>query len=91
MGKFCCDLLALLAAEGRVGEDHVDSGRLSWMSARFSASVLVWTMFGRLDAVQDHVHDRDHVGEALLLLAVEGARLQRLQVGGAQVGAGRLR
>jgi hypothetical protein len=26
--------------------------------------------------VQDQVHDRDHVGEALLFLAVEGARLQ---------------
>jgi hypothetical protein len=34
--------------------------------------------------MQDHVHDRDDIGQALLLLAVEGARLQRVQVGGAQ-------
>ncbi len=43
-------------------------------------SVLVWMMFGRFDAVQDHVHDRDDVGERLLLLAVEGALLERLEV-----------
>ena len=31
---------------------------------------------GRFDAVQDHVHDRDDVGEGLLFLAVEGALLK---------------
>ena len=31
---------------------------------------------GGLDAVQDHVHDRDDVGETLLFLPVEGALLQ---------------
>ena len=30
----------------------------------------------RLDAMQDHVHDRDDVGEGLLFLAVEGASLE---------------
>ena len=30
----------------------------------------------RLNAMQDHVHDGDDVGEGLLLLAVEGALLQ---------------
>jgi hypothetical protein len=33
-----------------------------------------------LDAVQDHVDDRDHIGEALLLLADEGAALQRVEI-----------
>ena len=31
---------------------------------------------GRFDAVQDHVHDRDDVGEGLLFLSVESALLQ---------------
>ena len=35
---------------------------------------------GRLDAMQDHVHDGDDVGERLLFLAVEGAGLQRLEL-----------
>jgi hypothetical protein len=55
------------------------------MSARFSESVFVWTMFGRVDAVQDHVHYRDDVRERLLLLAVEGAHLQRLELARAQL------
>lgn len=41
---------------------------------------------GGLDAVKDHVHDRDHVGEALLLLAVEGAALEALVFGGGALG-----
>ena len=32
----------------------------------------------RLDAVQDHVHDADDVGETFLFLAVEGLFLKRL-------------
>lgn len=34
----------------------------------------------RLNAMQDHAHDGDDVGEGLLLLAVEGALLQSSQV-----------
>ena len=41
-----------------------------------------------LDAVQDQVHDRNHVGQRLLLLAVEGALLQCLEVARRQVGLG---
>ena len=37
---------------------------------------------GCLNAMQNHVHDRDDVGEGLLLLAVEGALLKRLCVFG---------
>jgi hypothetical protein len=43
---------------------------------------------GRLDAMQDHVHDGDDVGERLLFLAVKGALLQRLYVFGGQVRLG---
>ncbi|MCK9215490.1 MAG: hypothetical protein M0P52_13750 [Rhodoferax sp.] len=39
---------------------------------------------GGLDAMQDHVHDRNHIGQALFLFAVKGASLQRVLVGGGQ-------
>ena len=38
----------------------------------------------RFDTVQDHVHDRDDVGEGLFLFAVESALLQRFQVAGGE-------
>ena len=47
--------------------------------------MLVWRMW-RFDPVQDHVHDRDDVGEGLLLLAVEGARLEDIDILGSEVG-----
>jgi hypothetical protein len=50
------------------------------MSARFSVRGIGVDDIGRLDAVQDHVHDGDDVGEGFLLLAVEGAFLERLYV-----------
>ena len=75
------DLLALLAAEGRVGQDHVVAVALLDVGDVLGQRVGVDDV-RRLDAMQDHVHDRDDVGEALLLLAVEGARLQRLEVVG---------
>ena len=37
-----------------------------------------------LDAAQDHVHDPDDIGQRLLLLGVEGAGLQRFEVGRGQ-------
>jgi len=39
---------------------------------------------GASDAMQDHVHDCDDVGQRLLLLAVEGVLLQGLDVAGSQ-------
>ena len=41
----------------------------------------MWTMLG----VEDHVHDGDDIGEGLLLLAVEGLRLERLQLRGGEL------
>ena len=43
---------------------------------------------GRLDAVQDHVHDGDDVGQRLLFLAVEGALLQGLDIRGGEARPG---
>ena len=57
------------------------------MSARFSVERVGVDDVRRFDAVQDHVHDRDDVGEGLLFLAVEGALLKRLAVlGGRALG-----
>ncbi len=39
---------------------------------------------GGLDTVQDHVHDRDDVGEGFLLLAIEGAGLQGFELTGGE-------
>ncbi len=39
----------------------------------------------RFDAVQDHVHDRDDVGQRLLLLAEERTLLERLEIRGRQL------
>ena len=80
-------LLAFAAAEGRVGEDHIEAVALLHIAEVFGEGVGVQHL-GRLDAMEDHVHDRDHIGEALLLLAGEGAGLQRIQIGGAEFGPG---
>ena len=81
------DLRSLLAAERRIGQDDVVAVLLLDVGEVLGQRVGVEDVRG-LDAVQDHVHDRDDVGEALLLLAVERARLERLEVGRRQAGLG---
>ena len=76
-------LLALAAAERRVGEDDVHPVLVLDVGQVLGQRVGVDDV-GRFDAVQDHVHDRDHVGQRLLFLAVEAALLQRLEVGGGE-------
>ena len=66
---------ALLAAKGRVGQDHVHTVFFLDVGEAFGQGVGVDDV-GRFHAVQDQVHDRNHVGEAFLFLAVEGALLQ---------------
>ncbi len=82
-GEVLLDLLALLAAEGRVGEDDVEAVPLLNVGQVLRQGVGVEDV-GGLQAVQDQVHDRDHVGQGLLLLAVEGAGLEGLQVLGGE-------
>ena len=81
-GEVLLHLGAFLAAEGRVGEDHVHPVLVLDVGEVLGQGVGVHDV-GRFDAVQDHVHDRNHVGETLLLLAVEGALLKDAQIGGA--------
>ena len=47
----------------------------------------MWTMLG-LDAVQDHVHDRNDVGEGFLFLAVKRALLRGAVLRGGALGMG---
>ena len=91
-GEVLLHFLAFLAAERGIGQHHVEAVFFLDVGEVFGERVGVDDV-GRFDAVQDHVHDRDDVGERLLLLAVEGALLQRFQVGrlaglGAQVVVG---
>ena len=78
-GEVLLHFLALLAAEGRIGQHHVVAVLLLNVGEVLGERVGVDDV-RRLDAVQDHVHDRDDVGERLLFLAVEGALLERLDV-----------
>ena len=50
------------------------------MSLRFSGERVGVDDVGRVNAMQDHVHDGDDIGEALFLLAVKSALLQPLQI-----------
>ena len=73
----------LLAAEGRIGEHHVV------LVLRLHVGEVLGEGIGvddvrRLDAVQDHVHDRDDVGEGLLFLAVKGPGLEGGEVLGGE-------
>ncbi len=74
-GEVLLHFLALFAAEGRVGDDDVEAVLFLHVGEVLGERVGVDDV-GRFDAVQDHVHDRDDVGEGLLLLPVEGALLQ---------------
>ena len=56
------DFLALLAAEGRIGEDHVHAVLVLDVGKLFGQSVGKGDV-GRLDAVQNQVHDRDDVSQ----------------------------
>ena len=62
-GEVLLHLLALLAAEGRIGQHHVVAVLVLNVGEVLGQRVGVDDV-RRLDAVQDHVHDRDDVGEA---------------------------
>ena len=84
-GEVLLHFLALFAAEGRVGDDDVEAILFLHVGEVLGEGVRV-NDIGRLDAVQDHIHDRDHVGEGLLFLPVESALLQGAVLGGGALG-----
>ncbi len=84
-GEVLLHLLALFAAERRIGDDDVEAVLFLHVGEVLGERVGVDDV-GCLDAVQDHVHDRDDVGEGLLFLPVEGALLQGAVLDGAVLG-----
>ena len=86
-GEVLLDFLALFAAEGRIGQDYIHAVLVLNVGKVLGQGVGVGDV-GCLDAVQDHVHDRDDVGQRFLFLAVEGALLQRLDIAGGKAGPG---
>ena len=69
------DLFAFLAAKRRIGDDDVVAVFLLNVGEVLGERVGVNDVRG-FDAVQDHVHDRDDIGQRFLFLAVERAFLQ---------------
>jgi hypothetical protein len=82
MGKFCCTSLRSLPPKG--GLDHVEPVLLLNVGEVLGERVGVQDV-RRLNAVQDHVHDRDNVSERLLFLAVERAVLERGEAFGGEL------
>jgi len=82
-GEVLLHLFAFIAAEGWIGHHHLIAVLLLNVGEVLRERIGVDDVWG-LDAVQDHVHDRDDVGERLLLLPVEGALLERLHFLGRQ-------
>jgi len=76
-GEVLLHFLAFLAAERRIGHDHVNAVFLLNVSQVFGERVGVDDVRG-FDAMQDHVHDGNDVGEGLLFFPVEGALLKGL-------------
>ena len=84
-GEVLLHFLALFAAEGRIGHHDVVSVFFLNIGQVLGERIGVDEV-GGLDAMQDHVHDRDDVGEGLLFLPVEGALLQGAVLGGGALG-----
>ena len=74
-GKVLLNFLAFLAAEGRVGHDNFHAIFLLNVGEILGKRVGVDDI-GRFDAVEDHVHDPDDVGEGFFLFAEEGLFLE---------------
>ena len=70
-GEVLLHFLALFAAEGRIGDDDVEAVLFLHVGEVLGESVAVDDV-GCFDAVQDHVHYRDDVGEGLLFFGEEG-------------------
>src|ERR1700730_16741510 len=85
--KILLDFPSLLSTEGWIRQHHVEAVLFLNVGEVLGEAVGVDDV-GRLDAMQDHVHDRDDIGERLLFLAVEGARLESAETLGGEAGLG---
>ena len=86
-GEVLLHLGAFLAAKGRIGQDDIVAVFLLNIGQVLRQRVGMQDV-RRFDAVQDHVHDADDVGQRFLFFAVEGLLLQRFHICGGQALAG---
>jgi hypothetical protein len=75
------DFLALATAEGRIGQDYLEAVFVLDVVDVFGERVGVQDV-GGFDAVEDHVHDPNHVGQGFFFFAEEGAFLEGFEVFG---------
>jgi hypothetical protein len=80
LGKVALDALLLLAAEGRVGEDHVHPVLLPDLG-ELVAQRIARVDLGRVQPVQQQVHLRKQVRQRLGLAAGQRTGLEQLAVG----------
>lgn len=76
-GEVLLNLCPLLSTEGWIGQHDVVTVLLLDVRQVLGQGVRVDDVWG-VDAMQDHVHDPDDIGQTLLLLAVEGPLLKGL-------------
>jgi len=86
-GEVLLHFLAFLTAEGRIGLDDVVPVFFLNVGEVFGERVGVDDV-RRFDAMQDHVHDADDVGQRLLFLAVERAGLEEAILRDGAIGIG---
>ena len=79
-GEVLLNLFALTATEGRIGEHNVETVPFLNVRKAFGERVGVDDV-RHLDAVQDHVHDRDDISQRLLFLPEERASWSVLGAG----------
>ena len=75
-GEVLLNFLAFVAAEGWIGQHHVVAVFFLNVGEVLGKRICVEDIWS-FDAVQDQVHDRNDVGERLLLLAIECTLLKR--------------
>ena len=80
LGEVALNALLLLAAEGRIGEDHVHAVLLADLG-ELEAQGVARVDLRRVEAVQQQVHLAEQVRERLRLAAEERSLLQHLAVG----------
>ena len=78
--KVLLNFRTLARPERRIGKDHVVAVLFLNIHDVFVQRIGAPDIGGR-DAVQDHVHDRDDIGEGFLFLPIESLGLQRVEIG----------
>src|SRR5690349_8902542 len=77
--KVLLNLISLLTAKRRIRHDNLITVLVLNVGKILAERVGVDNI-RRFDPVQDHVHDRNHISERLLLFAIERAGLQSREI-----------